>query len=253
MSEPASDAAIVDLLRRSSFSFIGTVEHLGAATMGSVPIGERTAVVQVNHVMHAPPAFTGIDGQRVTLELAADQPAPAAGDSFAFFAEGLAFGESMALREVGRLPVDAVMGHVNAALDAGSSSTFAGLLSQVEADQVREHAAGADAVVVGRVVGLARAFGPVSSEHDPEWWKATLDVFHVEKGNVKPGQVTVLYPNSIDVQWRAIPKPKASQGGLWFLHATSGDLAKAAPYALLHPEDFQPTQELDSLRGNGGE
>jgi hypothetical protein len=244
-----SDSEITDLLRRAPFSFVGTIEHLGAATMTNVPISERTAVVRVDYVMHTPPAFSGIEGQRITLQLATDKDPPAVGDSAAFFAEGVAFGESIVVAEVGRLPVDAVMGHVSQAVGAGQPGAFGALMSQVDTQRVREHADSADAVVIGRVAKLERAFGAVTSEHDPDWWKATLDVYHVQKGDVAIGELVVLYPNSIDVLWRTAPKPKASQGGLWLLHATEGELRTVARFMLLHPEDFQATQELDALRG----
>jgi len=182
------------------------------------------------------------------LQHAADKDVPKVGDTAAFFVEGLAFGESVAVAEVGRLPVKAVEPHASTSFAVGQPGAFATLERQLEIQRLREHADSADAVVVGRVTKLERAFEPVPSEHDPDWWKATLDVFHVEKGNVAPGEVTVLYPNSLDVRWRKAPKPKASQGGMWLLHATDGKLNAAAPFALLHPEDFQPTQELDALR-----
>src|SRR5438876_6744505 len=194
------DEAILQLLRRAPFSFVGTVEHLGAATMSNVPIDNRTAVVHVDHVLHAPDAFAGLQGHRITVRLAPDRDPPAVGDTVAFFAEGLAFGESVAVGEVGRLPVEEVVGHVTEAMEAGRPA-FASLQRQVDMSRMREHADGADAVVVGRVAKLERAGGPVRSEHDPDWWKATLDVYHVEKGSVPPGELVVLYSNSIDVRW----------------------------------------------------
>ena len=103
--------------------------------------------------------------------------------------------------------------------------------------------------MVGRVVGLEDVLEPVISEHDPDWWRATIDVSHVEKGDVQTGPLPVLYANSLDVQWRLSPKPKASQEGLWILHATEGDQREAAPFGIPHPEDYQPVQSLDDLRG----
>jgi hypothetical protein len=244
-----SDSVILDLLRRAPFSFVGTVEHLGAGTMTSMPIGERTAVVSINYVLHAPPAFAGLEGQRITIELSADNELPAVGDAWAFFAQGVAFGESIVVAEVGRLPANAVMGHATAAAGAGEPGAFSSLERETDTQRLREHMDSADAVILGRTAKLERVGGPVISEHDPDWWKATLDVYHVEKGDVPGDQVETLYINSIDVRWRTAPKPKASQGGLWLLHATEGDLQAYAPFALLHPEDFQPTQELDDLRG----
>ncbi|MCW3054716.1 MAG: hypothetical protein JWN14_3886 [Chthonomonadales bacterium] len=246
-----SDSTITNLLQQAPFSFVGTVEHLNAGTMSNIPIDERTAVVHVVHVLHSPPAFATLEGQRITVQLSADIVPPAVGDSAAFFAQGVTFGESIVVAEIGRLKVEDVMGPVTASLAVGGSGGFEALLEQAADQATKAHADTADAIVVGRVVSLSRAFGAVASEHDPDWWKATLDVFHVEKGDVSPGEVVVLYANSLDVRWRTAPKPKASQGGLWLLHATEGDLKTAAPFVLLHPEDFQPTQELETIRGNG--
>jgi len=77
-------------------------------------------------------------------------------------------------------------------------------------------------------------------------------VVHAEKGDLPEGNVKVLYPNSLDVRWHAAPKPKAAQNGLWMLHATDGDLAKLAPFQLLHAQDFQAPQVLESLRKREG-
>jgi hypothetical protein len=101
--------------------------------------------------------------------------------------------------------------------------------------------------VLGRVVALRRAAGPPLREHDADWWVATLEVAHAERGDV--GDVLdVLYPNSIDVRWREVPKPKAGQDGLWILHATDGDLRALAPFRIAHPEDLQEPQQLEALR-----
>jgi len=102
-----SDEAIIDLLRQAPFSFVGTIEHLGAATM-DVPIDERTAVVYVDRVLHAPDVLLGLGGQRITLQLIPDVDPPDVGGTATFFARGLAFGDSVAVAEVGRLPVAAV-------------------------------------------------------------------------------------------------------------------------------------------------
>ena len=158
------DRTIVDLLRRWPFAFIGTVEQLGAATM-EVPVDDRTAVVRVDLVLHAPDALAGIGGQRITLQLAADAEPPAV-DAVVFFAQGLAFGDSIALAEVGRLPVADVEPQVRAAAAslalreptaAAPAAPFDALVRQAEAARLVEHAVAAAAVVVARVVRLERA------------------------------------------------------------------------------------------------
>lgn len=248
---PAKSKVIPNLLRQSAFSFLGTIEHLGAATMADVPVDGRTAIVLVEQVLHAPEAFSQIANSRVTLQLAAKGAALKVGDRAAFFANAVAFGDSLALAEVGRVPTSAVEPHLGAAAAAGGPAPFLDFQAQIDADRLREHAAAADAVVVGRVAKLESVSKKGFSEHDPDWWKATLDVDHVEKGNAKPGKLAVLYANSLDVRWRSAPKPKAAQGGLWILHATAEPLSKLAPFQILHPEDYQPAQALDTLRGTG--
>jgi hypothetical protein len=36
---------------------------------------------------------------------------------------------------------------------------------------------------------------------------------------------------------------------MWILHATEGEAAQLAPFAVLHPEDLQPSLQLDALLG----
>src|SRR5437879_3298249 len=106
-----ADEAIRKLLDEASFSFIGTVEQFGAATMASLSIDDRTAVVHVDHVLDAPPAFAQFEGHRVTVQLAPAIDRPAIGQAAAFFTQGLAFGDSVAVKEIGRLPVEEVEPH----------------------------------------------------------------------------------------------------------------------------------------------
>ncbi len=240
---------IKKLLEQAPFSFTGTILNLGAATMTNLAVDDRTAVVQVDHVLHAPDAFARIAGQRITIQLAADVDPPEVGQSFAFFAEGRAFGDSIAVAEIGRLPVESVEPHASLALASGATAgAFTGLLREMHQDKLREHMHAADAVVVGRVVSVEKAGTVTYSEHDPDWWRATIDVYHVERGQIKPGRVRVLFANSSDVRWRHTPKPKPSQGGVWVLHRTPVGLRRIAPFQILHPDDYQATQNLDVLR-----
>jgi hypothetical protein len=242
------DEAIIRLFRQAPFGFVGTVEHLGAATMTSVPIDDRTAVVRVDQLLRSPDGFLALEGQRITVRLGVDRDPPAVGETAVFFAEGLAFGDSVAVAEIGRVAVEALEAEFAQSAEAGPANPLADLERQAEVDHLREHASQAAAIVLGRVVKLEKV-GPTSySEHDPDWWQATIDVHHVERGTVEAGLVAVLYANSLDVRWRAAPKPKASQTGLWILHATEGDLARIAPFQILAPEDYQPPQGLDVLR-----
>lgn len=247
------DDVVRDLLQRSGISFIGTVQQLGAATMSDLPVDDRTAVVLVESVLHAPAAFSQLAGSQVTVQLAANAPRLTVGDRYAFFANALAFGVSLAVSELGRLPTSAILPHLMASRAATGETPIGDIQAQLETQQLQQHADDADAVVVGQVSKLERARPGRLSEHDPDWWLATLEVHHAERGNIAPGHLTLLYANSLDVSWRAAPKPRAGQSGLWLLHATEGDLRGLAQYFLPHPEDYQPLQSLDQIRAGRAE
>ena len=247
-----SDDTIIDLLRQAPLSFVGTIEHLGAATM-EMATDDRTAVVYVDRVLHGPQSLLGLGGQRITLHLAAGAHPCRVGDTAAFFVQVLAIGESAAVAEIGRLPLADVEPHMRQAATTGEHA-FASLERRIEADSLRQRAHESDALVLASVVKLEKAQQSgvrALSEHDPDWWVATLHVYHVERGDVKEGEVAVRYANSTDVKWRDAPKPKASESGLWLLHRAHDDMAKIAPFEILHAWDRQPEQSLDVIRQHG--
>jgi hypothetical protein len=246
------ESNITDLLQRSPISFTGTVERLGASSVPEIStVDGRTAIVLVDHVLHSPPAFAHLAGTQVTVQLAAGTDPPAVGGRLAFFASGLAFGGGLAVAEVGRLPVSEVEPYIASAAAGSVPTPFSDLERAQKVEQLRGHAASAAAVVVGTVASLRQATTGRISEHDPHWWIATLDVRHVEQGDVAAAQIDVLYPNSRDVRWHDKPKPAAGQNGVWILHPTEGAAAELARYQLEDSDDYQPVQNLDSLRTDG--
>ncbi|TJZ59168.1 hypothetical protein FCH28_03450 [Streptomyces piniterrae] len=246
---PEGPEDVLELVRRAPLSFVGTVTRLGDTRMAEVPADERTAVVQVDTVLHAPDAFKKLAGSEVTVQLSDELDPPAVGDAAAFFANGMVYGQGLAVQEVGRLPADAVQQHVSLAATSADAMPFSALQRDLGDEDMVAHADEADAVVVGVVVGLEETGGDRSSEHNPDWWRAQLDVGYVEQGEVAPGgRIAVLYPNSLDFRWYKAPKPKASQEGMWILHATEGALTEWAPFQILHPDDYQPAQKLETLQ-----
>jgi hypothetical protein len=245
--------AMSGFLRDSAFSFVGTVDHVQAATMENLPIDERTIVAHVDQVLHAPEPFLQLAGNTITLQLAADADPVEEGSQWVFFANGLAYAETVALSEVGRAKPEDVESTLSMGAGEGAENPLHAMQAQVEAERLKSHASDADAVILGRVIALERAAGSPIQEHAEDWWRATFSVVHVERGDVSGDQVQAIYANSLDVRWRDAPKPKASQNGLWLLHATDGPLRELAPWQLVHAEDFQPVHALESLRENGGE
>jgi len=240
-------------MAEAAFSFVGTVEP-AADTAQDIPDGDRLAVVHVDRVLQVPDAFTQLAGATVYLRPAEGADMPTPGETFTFFANGLAFGADVSLVEVARLPVDEAAAQMAMGPAVGGEDPLDTLQRQLAATRVRDHASTADAIILARVVGLERAAGSPVREHDPDWWRATMHVTHAERGDVADdAEVKILYANSLDVHWREAPKPKASQNGLWLLHATEAELQPLAPFKIIHAEDLQPPQNLELLRQDRGQ
>jgi len=247
-----------DLIRRSQFVFEATVDEGGRSTVADIPIDDHTVVARVDRVLHSPAALARVTGSQVTVQLLPGSPVPAPGEQAVLFTTTLAFGEGIAVTEVGRTPIDVPGPSIMA---AGLAATLPGAragrshpvleASQRLADEgLREHAATVAAVVVGRVSAVEKVGPFVAAEHDPDWWRAIIDVEHAERGDVGE-RVQVLFPNSADVAWVRVPKPRPGQHGMWLLHATSGADAELAPYALLDSDDAHPADAIDRLRPGG--
>jgi hypothetical protein len=192
-------------------------------------VDDGTAVVEVDEPLDVPDPVDLGPGDSVTVQLSG--PAPAVGERTTFYANPLVYGDTLTVAEVSR------------------EQPAAARAQAAAPDPVVEHARAADAVVRGQIVALRSVEREDRlHEHHPHWWIATLDVDLVAQGDVQDGPLDVLYANSLDVRWRRWPKPKAGQGGMWILHRSAPEHAALAAFTLMHPEDLQPSLQLDLLR-----
>jgi hypothetical protein len=223
-----------------------------------------TAIVRVDEVIIASPALASYAGQNVTV-LLQDQERVTAGEQATFYTDPSVFGESVAVQSQGHEDV----GSARAMLAAPSGDPVKNAASR----DLRVHAAAAETVVTGTVLSTHLVSAPPAamqllaaepvpiSEHDPEWHDAVVAVSNVEKGAQGQQQVVVRYPNSMDVRWYMVPKLRPGMTGSFVLHPaespevahtmTAGLLASVdagAPqpqFVLLHPEDFQPHDQVE--------
>jgi hypothetical protein len=120
-------------------------------------------------------------------------------------------------------------------------------LEQKEADRALVgRMARAPLIIAGKVVATRPAPGGrrASSEHDPDWWEAVIDVTSVAKGEASGKQVVVKYPNSRDEMWIDSPKFHVGEEGVWILQMNQAEKGPARlrteGYTALNPLDFQP-------------
>jgi hypothetical protein len=270
----ATAAGVDDAARQSALIFLGTVEQLQAATMPAVPVSSDTVIVKVDEVYRAPDMLGDLSGSEVTVQLREDEPLQA-GQQAVFFTKPWLYGEGVAVVEVERREVRGGRGAAAASARTRMGEQVAAAVANQSDEALRQRVAAADAIVVGRVVnaepvageqGQAAAAGADVapggtrvSEHDPQWWQASIAVESVAKGTlprppaaagagVQP-TVTVTFANSMDVMWFDSPKLRVGEEGVWFLHGGAAAAeAGAAPFATLDPLDAHTKTELEHIQ-----
>jgi hypothetical protein len=257
-----AEQSLKDLLSSAQLAFSGAVAAAGRSGVAGMAGDERTVIVAVDRAIKAPPGLRLPPGSRVTVQLSRTLPKLAVGEAATFFADGLVYGDTLGVSEVGRAPAaETVAPAVGQAALAGGAelplSPVEEAAAELAVDEVVEHARKADAVIRGHVIGLSHLpKEEPPKEHDADWWIAELEVDVLVRGELPAGtqpggSVSVLYANSLDVMWRQSPKPKAGQSGLWLLHHARRELAGVAPFELVHAIDLQPSLQLDVLRERG--
>ena len=226
----------------SSFIFRGRVTQAGAATMPQVAAGDSTAVVRVEEVYHAAGTMPHVTGKEITLTLL--PPLPAAGREYVFFTNVWLYGTSLAAREVGRIP---------SSDRGGEREQVRAAFERKAARALQDRVQRADLVVLGRVADTRPAPRDPrwpESEHDPQWWLATVAVEATAKGQ-EATEVSVVFAASADELWYDAPKFKAGQEGVWILQKDSKEKVPAAyaiaGYTALDRLDFQPREAWERV------
>jgi hypothetical protein len=235
---------VEDLARQSSFAFAGTVRKLHASNVPVVPATESTVIVRVDEIVQNAGVVTDVLGQDITVELQAAGSVKE-GEQAVFFTNVATYGESISVREIGHIPrrpeaLEAIRTQINA---AGS---------RLADEQLQKRIAQADLIVTGSVAAVSpgpeSGQRPPGSEHDPEWWVATVKVQSAVKGQAPHGDLVILFPHSQDLRWFASPKFKEGQTGVFLLHRTEDEKLRARGYTALDRLDFQPMEQGDRIR-----
>ena len=118
-------------------------------------------------------------------------------------------------------------------------------------DLLTQRLAQSVAVIHGVVTDTAPAAGAgpaFRSQHDPDWWQATVEVSSVEKGAAPAGTMSVMFANGLDIAWVRSPKLSKGAEGI-FLLQDKDPFGRGLPgLAVVDPLDWQPAAELDRVR-----
>ncbi len=234
-------SALDEATGQARFVFLGTVVRLNAATEAAIPLASNMAIVRVEDVLRAPPALGEQAGREITVQLR-EAEAAQEGQRAVFFTNPWLYGDSLAVLEVDRREAQA-LGALREQVQSASQ--------QEDDEALRERLGTSELVVVGTVVNtrpLAQGQTLRGSEHDPQWWEATIAVEAVEKGALQDPTVAVVFAASMDVLWFQAPKARVGQDGIWLLHRQPIQDMNVTAYAVVDPLDVLQRDQLARVR-----
>jgi hypothetical protein len=233
---------IEDLVHRSQFVFSGLVQKIKATTVPGIQVNDRTAVVKIEEVLHAPGVLAGYSGHEITVQLR--QPARA-GERAIFFTTPRVYAKSVVVDEVERVQTDK-----DASALRENTTQVKQAVAKLPDRHVQRRSSDADLVVVGKVSSVtpvrSRQPYPIT-RHDPEWHEARIEVERVERGRLPAEQLVVLFPQSTDVMWKASPKFQTGQEGIWILHKQEVKALRRSYYLALDSGDFHPRDQQSRI------
>ena len=224
---------VKNLTRSAQFVFRGTIERTGAANLSIVEPDAKTAIVRVDEVLKTGGTLDDFTGREITVFLSEPRKT---GDQGVFFTNVRLLGESLGVDEVGRASGSA----------AELAAQVEGARGEIANEGLAARVAAADLIVAGRVLETraidAGGKEAPSTEHDPLWREAVLQVSSVLKGKAVEKTVAFRYPSSVDVMWALAPKPSPGQTGTWLLHRRTSE-SGASVYAAFDPQDLMSAAE----------
>lgn len=229
-------ASVVRLARQSRFAFTGTVERTGASSLSALTAGPSTAVVRVERVHRSAPALRNQAGESVTVIWHEGRAPEGEAERLVFFTDPVLFGETVAVKEVGHVPLPDDRDALDVLLESVGD--------EMEAEEMRDHAEQADVVIFGVVTGThatSEAETPWS-EHDPRWWVARVEVRELLRGDVDKEDLLIRFPSSRDVRWYRVPKLTEGLEAVFLLHRDGLEVGDAT-LAVLHPDDVIEERE----------
>ena len=229
----------VEMVRNSGFIFVGTVKRLNAATP-TVVRESNTVIVTVDAIVETTPPIGNVKGKDVTVRLGRGERVQE-GQRVTFFTYLYSAGESLGLQSVGVQPPD----------DAIASVERVRAARVVIADEaLSKRLSTATLVVLGRVTdtGPTEEAREREGEHDPMWWRATIQVETVLKGKPGMAPVVVNFASSDDREWFLAPKLKKGDVGIYLLQPGRGKMFTVKGLYLIDPLDALDRDQLERVR-----
>lgn len=230
---------LIPLANESVFIFTGSIARTGAATVQVHTVDAATVVVSVEDVIKAPLGLRGFGGREVTVQLLH----PLASGSYLFFADPLAVGTGIAVRERAHLEDTA------RARTAAAEAVERGYAARIET-QARQ----AFLVALGTIGEVRPLFPPAERRGRVPWAVARLDIERVLKGRTKLRHTTLIGPVRASKRLPRAPALRAGLRAIFFLQRppeaalefVPADERNAVTF-IADTFDIQPPERLEAI------
>lgn len=231
----ASPDDLVDLADTALFIFSASI---AAAVVPTTSSADRSTVaVRVENAIKVPLGFRGFAGTDVTIHL----QQPLREGDYVFFADPVAVGEGLALRELAHRPTTE-RGRIEAAVKRG----YAMLITR--------RAEAATFVVLGEVGAVTPLFPAVEWRKQVPWARAPLEVERQLKGKGKRAHLTLIGPVRGSKRIPRAPALRAGLKAVFILHRPPPDAlrhvpddADASAVFIADTSDIQPVERLETI------
>ncbi len=230
---------LVPVADASAFIFTGSIARAGASTVAVLPVDAGTVVVSVADVIKAPLGLRGLAGREVTVQLLH----PLAAGQYVFFADPLAVGDGIAVKE--RAHLDGT---------AGAQTEAAEAVERGYAALIARRAEAAFLVALGTVGTVRPLFTPAEHRKRVPWALAPFEIERVLKGREKLRQVTLLGPHRGSKRLPRAPALRAGLHAILFLHHPPSEATefvseneRRSTAFIAETSDIQPLDRLETI------
>lgn len=173
---------------------------------------DSVCVVRVDEIIESKKHYTKQKGKLITIK-SKNIKDLSVGDERVFFTNGLIWGESLCVVELGSYTVKSSYDQISLKKQINN------IQENEEQKLIKERYAKAELALLGKIQKIEAIVvnENIISEHHPYWNKAEVQVIETLKGN-NNSIVYFYYPSSNDIMWENSPKFKVGDSGIWFLN-----------------------------------
>jgi hypothetical protein len=237
-----ADSVIDRRATSSPYIFSGVIGRMGASTVPSVPVDANTAIVAVDDVARAPPGLSSFAGREVTVQLLE----PLGPGRYVFFAEPMAIGGGIAVRE---------RAHLEAPAQAAVREQVTSMIESDYAAAAGERLVGATLVALGTIGEVRSLNAEDEREEGVPWAEAPLRVERVLKGDASLTEVNLVGPRYATSRLPRTPPLRPHLRAIFFLRAPPPEAEESLSrsrgpgplFFIADTQDVHPAERLATL------